>query len=63
MNVNDIEKWWEDWDLMDRLLSYDPDTGMILAKDRLESNFLDQGIASSFISAKGLASKYNKTPA
>ena len=60
MNVNDIEKWWEDWDLMDRLLSYDPDTGMILAKDRLESDFIDQGIASSFISAKGLASKYNK---
>jgi hypothetical protein len=60
MTTDTEYKWWEDWELMDRLLSYDPETGIIYAKERSECDFEDRGSGSSFISAKGLASKYNK---
>ena len=52
--------WWEDLDLMRRLYSYDSDSGVITACDRLPGDFYDTGEGSSFVSAAGSASKYNK---
>ena len=52
--------WWEDFNLMRRLYRYDSDSGLIYACDRLPSDFYDTGEGSSFMSASGAASKYNK---
>ena len=49
MTTDTEYKWWEDWELMDRLLSYDPETGIIYAKERSECDFEDRGSGSSFI--------------
>jgi len=52
--------WWEDLELMRRLYRYDSESGFIYACDRLPEDFYDTGEGSSFVSASGGASKYNK---
>ena len=52
--------WWEDLELMRRLYRYDAKGGFIYACDRLPEDFYDTGKGSSFVSAAGSASKYNK---
>jgi len=55
-----MDCWWEDLDLMRRLFRYDCKTGLIYAQDRLSEDFYDTGEGSSYQSASGAASKYNK---
>jgi hypothetical protein len=54
-----MDNWWEDLELMRRLLRYHPESGMIYCRERSPCDFYDTGEGSSFVSAAGGAAKYN----
>jgi len=48
-----MDNWWEDLELMRRLLRYHPESGMIYCRERSPCDFYDTGEGSSFVSAAG----------
>ena len=43
-----MDNWWEDLELMRRLLRYHPESGMIYCRERSPCDFYDTGEGSSF---------------
>ena len=56
-----MEDWHNNYEIMSKLYTYDPETGFIYSKRRDASDFYDTGNGSSFCSAQGHADRYNQS--